>query len=85
MRSIGAKRSKPEKGERTKKKKKKESRFVTILSESAKGGGIARVMVDTETGIQYLFVYALEAGGLTILADEDGKPLINEEYRRKKD
>ena len=63
---------------------KKESTFVTILSESAKGGGIARVMVDTETGIQYLFVYALEAGGLTILADEDGKPLINEEYRRKK-
>ncbi|MDY3617054.1 DUF6440 family protein [Intestinimonas butyriciproducens] len=56
-----------------------------MLSESAKGGGIARVMVDTETGIQYLFVYALEAGGLTILADEDGKPLINEEYRRKKD
>ena len=45
MRSIGAKRSKPEKGERTMFGEKKESRFVTILSESAKGGGIDRKSV----------------------------------------
>ena len=45
-----------------------------------------QVVVDTWTGIQYLFAESFgNAGGLTALLDEDGKPLICEEYRRKKE
>ena len=42
-------------------------------------GGLktAQVIVDTQTGVQYLFVAAGYAGGLTVLVDRDGKPLIN--------
>ena len=48
------------------------------------GGCFTRILVDTENGVQYLFAY-LESGGLTVMVDEDGKPLINEAYRRKKE
>jgi len=37
----------------------------------------AEVITDTDTGVQYLFVYKGYAGGLTLLVDKDGKPLIN--------
>ncbi len=36
-----------------------------------------RIITDTETGVQYLFVQSGYAGGLTTLVDENGKPLIN--------
>lgn len=49
------------------------------------GSGIQsiRIITDTETGVQYLFVadcfgYA-GMGGMTVLVDADGKPLISEE------
>lgn len=49
------------------------------------GSGIQsiRVITDTKTGVQYLFVadswsYAGQ-GGLTVLVDADGKPLVAEE------
>ena len=52
----------------------------------SKGGCFTRILVDTENGIQYLFAESIgAAGGLTALLDEDGKPLINEAYRRKKE
>jgi len=35
-----------------------------------------RVITDTKTGVQYLFVWDGYAGGLTLLVDKDGKPLI---------
>ena len=63
------------------KKKKEEPRFVETMVPS-KGGCFTRILVDTENGVQYLFAY-LESGGLTVMVDEDGKPLINEAYRRK--
>ena len=53
----------------------KEKRFVEIQ----KDGGFAeekRVIVDTETGVQYLFIQSGYAGGLTVLVDKDGKPLL---------
>ena len=34
-----------------------------------------RIITDTETGVQYLFAFFGEAGGLTPLIDKDGKPL----------
>lgn len=39
-----------------------------------------RIITDTKTGVQYLFVNWTEAGGLTVLVDKDGKPLVDERY-----
>lgn len=36
----------------------------------------AFVVKDSETGVQYLFVGSGAGGGLTVLVDQDGKPLI---------
>ena len=35
-----------------------------------------RVIVDEQTGVQYLFVESGYSGGLTLLVDRDGKPLL---------
>lgn len=35
-----------------------------------------RVIVDTETGVNYLYVSNGVAGGLSVLIDSDGKPVV---------
>ena len=35
-----------------------------------------KIIVDRETGVNYLFVGEGYAGGLTVLLDKDGKPVI---------
>lgn len=35
------------------------------------------VITDTETGVQYLYVSKGYGGGLTVLVDETGKPLVS--------
>ena len=37
---------------------------------------IFEVWVDNETGINYLWRHDGSAGGLTVLLDEDGKPVV---------
>lgn len=49
-------------------------RFKTIYSQGTLTN--FTVYVDKETGINYLFVKAGYAGGLTPLLDKDGKPVI---------
>ncbi|WP_288219940.1 DUF6440 family protein [uncultured Adlercreutzia sp.] len=40
----------------------------------------ARIITDNETGVQYLFVSDGDGqGGLTVLVDADGRPLIADE------
>jgi len=39
----------------------------------------AKIITDSETGVQYLFAFEGYAGGLTLLVDKDGKPLLNKE------
>ena len=36
----------------------------------------ATILIDKETGVNYLFVQEGYAGGLTPLLDKDGKPVI---------
>lgn len=36
------------------------------------------VLMDTETGVQYLFVHSGYAGGLCPLLDRDGQPLVKD-------
>jgi len=44
------------------------------------GYGIVHVITDTHTGVQYMYYYNARGGGITVLVDADGKPLIQEEY-----
>lgn len=56
----------------------KEKRFEIILEENHSIGvdGI-KIIRDKETGIQYLFNRNGNAGGMTVLLDKDGKPIVS--------
>ena len=57
----------------------KNSRFEVAYQEGdALIKGLKMVLVDKETGINYLFVQSGYAGGLTPLLDADGKPIITQ-------
>ena len=52
----------------------KEKRFEIVYKQ-----GMActmKIVVDTETGVQYLAMTEGYAGGMTVLLDRDGKPLL---------
>ena len=51
----------------------KEKRFEKVYSQ---GAGSTAILVDKETGVHYLFHSSGYAGGLTVLLDADGKPVI---------
>ena len=42
-----------------------------------------RIIVDTETGVQYLLAWWMNVAGLTVLLDQDGKPLLDPRCARK--
>ena len=53
------------------------NRFEIIYKEdNALIKGLKMVLVDKETGVNYLFVQSGNAGGLTPLLDADGNPVI---------
>jgi len=57
----------------------KNSRFEVAYQEGdALIKGLKMVLVDKETGVNYLFVQSGYAGGLTPLLDADGKPIITQ-------
>lgn len=55
----------------------KEDRFKKILVD---GGGMSEnymaIYVDRKTGVNYLFSSCGNAGGLCVLVDRDGKPIV---------
>ena len=51
-------------------------RFVKSYKEGAFSGNGFEVWVDTETGVNYLWRATGYAGGLTVLLDREGKPVI---------
>ena len=59
----------------------KERRFITSNKEGKLEG--AKIITDSETGVQYLFAFEGYAGGLTLLVDQDGKPLVNKEDKTR--
>ncbi len=60
----------------------KNNRFETIYKEdNALVKGLKMVLVDKETGVNYLFVAAGYAGGLSPLLDADGKPVISDLHK----
>ena len=51
----------------------KEKRFIKIYSQ---GAGSTEIWVDKETGVNYLYHSGGYSGGLTVLLDNYGKPII---------
>ena len=51
----------------------KEKRFEKVYSQ---GIGSMEIWVDRETGVNYLYRQSGYSGGLTVLLDKDGKPVI---------
>ena len=59
----------------------KEKRFTKVYAQGALGG--LEIYVDTETSVQYLFIQSGYGGGLTVLVDQEGKPLLYKPDRQK--
>ncbi len=55
-------------------------RFEKVYSQGAMTN--VEIWVDRETGVNYLFTSSGYAGGLTVLLDREGKPVISPLQRR---
>ena len=53
---------------------KSEERFEKIYSQGALA--TIEIWVDKKTGVNYVFRQSGNAGGMTVLLDRDGKPVI---------
>ena len=60
-------------------KEKKSKRFKIVHEESTNLRAFA-VFQDTETGVNYVYTSTWYGGGLTVLLDRDGKPVITSVY-----
>ncbi len=60
-----------------------EKRFVRIHTEGKMSGN--EIWVDTVTGVNYLYHFAGNSGGLTVLLGRDGKPVISPLPIKEKD
>ena len=52
---------------------KKDKRFIKVHSESM---GENQIFVDSVTGVNYFYHNSGYSGGLTVLLDKDGKPVV---------
>ena len=57
-----------------------DDRFEVVEKEGFSQG--TRIIVDKETGVQYLLAWWTTVGGLTVLVDKDGKPLLDKRYAK---
>ena len=53
----------------------KDQRFEKVYSQGTMT--TTEIWVDKETGVNYLYHYSGNSGGLTPLLDRDGKPVIS--------
>lgn len=58
--------------------KNKNNRFIVVLTEgsSLKDEGYRQILVDKETGVNYLVLKSGYGLGITPILDKDGKPII---------
>ena len=65
---------------------KKKERFVKIFEEGSAAFGIQRtILVDKQTGVNYLWVASGYSGGLTPLFDPRGYPIVTAVPRDDRD
>ncbi len=60
---------------------KDENRFKVLYKEGSqiKDAGVRQILVDTETGVNYLVWKSGYAGGITPLMDSEGKVIVTKE------
>ena len=57
---------------------KKEDRFVkTVVDSGGLSDNYMAIYVDKKTGVNYLFSSCGNAGGMCVLVDRDGKPIVS--------
>ena len=56
---------------------KNEERFVRIHRQGGFTNNLMEIWVDKQTGVNYLYSASGYAGGLTVLLERDGKPVIS--------
>ena len=57
---------------------RQDDRFIRTYQKGI--ANVTEVWVDRETGVNYLFHEAGYAGGLCVLVDKDGKPVVTDPY-----
>lgn len=55
----------------------KDDRFIKVYSQNKLTSPI-EIWVDKETGVNYLYREDGYSGGLTVLVDKDGKPIVTD-------
>ncbi len=55
---------------------KKDNRFIVTEKEGSAFSNLIQVIVDKNTGVNYMFVQSGNSGGLTPLLDREGKPIV---------
>ena len=53
---------------------KKEERFEKVYSQGTMN--VTEIWVDKDTGVNYIYHAAGYSGGLTVLLDKEGKPVV---------
>jgi hypothetical protein len=53
-----------------------EKRFIEVYTQGVMT--VIKIVIDTETGVQYLWYNSGYAGGLTPLLDSEGKPVVRQ-------
>ena len=56
-----------------------DDRFIKIYTQSSSENGIFNIYYDKTTRIMYLCSNIYKGGGMTVLVDQDGKPLLYDE------
>ena len=57
-----------------------DKRFEVTMKQGLIEG--THIILDKETGVQYLMAFCGNGCGLTVLVDKDGKPLLAKGYER---
>lgn len=52
-----------------------ERRF-EVVHEEKQVGELTRILRDTVTGVCYLYTWTMSGGGLTVLVNADGSPVV---------
>lgn len=64
----------------------KEDRFIkTVVDNGGFSDNYMAIYVDRQTGVNYLFTQNGYAGGLCVLVDRDGKPIITPPSQLRED
>ena len=53
-----------------------EKRFIKTYTQGGFAGNLMQIWVDQKTGVNYLYSASGYSGGLTVLLDREGKPVI---------